>query len=446
MTFAIKNSTQFHINELVLVTKGGNIDISAIYEELNIFDSLLSPVMTGNILVKDANGLSTKLIFDGSESLLVDISKDKNSDIAKFKKAFRIYKQSDRINDTQTSETFILEFVSDELMYSDQQKINQSYDLTYTQIVEKILLDYLKISKNNTGGVFDVSYGIRNITIPNLRPFDAIEWCAKRAVDSKQAPNFMFYQNLLGYNFATLSNLLTKPDILDIKFGAKNLQGNNPISEISGARSLEVVAQSDGMEKARSGVNAGKFVGFDPITGTVAKKNISFGDVFSSMDHANESPNISAVPNRDGKDSTQMFDSKQIVSFFSAAKQFSSYIKEKVPTTLSKQENTESYLFQRKSILSNLMSKRIKLTMPGNFTLTSGFNVNVEAPNFGKKEKGGGDANEDQSLSGKYLIIATRHIIGYDKHETIIEVATTSSSIPFIPQASVGQVREILEY
>ena len=147
MTFAVKKSTQFHINELVLVTKGGNIDISAIYEELNIFDSLLSPVMTGNILIKDANGLSTKLIFDGSESLLIDISKDKNSDIARFKKAFRIYKQSDRSNDTQTVETFVLEFVSDELMYSDQQKINQSYDLTYTQIVEKILLDYLKISK-----------------------------------------------------------------------------------------------------------------------------------------------------------------------------------------------------------------------------------------------------------------------------------------------------------
>ena len=446
MTFAIKKSTQFHINELVLVTKGGNIDISAIYEELNIFDSLLSPVMTGNILIKDANGLSTKLIFDGSESLLIDISKDKNSDIAKFKKAFRIYKQSDRSNDSQTVETFVLEFVSDELMYSDQQKINQSYDLTYTQIVEKILLDYLKISKNNTGGVFDVSYGIRNITIPNLRPFDAIDWCAKRAVDSKQAPNFMFYQNLLGYNFVSLSNLLTKPDILDIKFEAKNLTGNNPISEMGGARSLEVVAQTDGMEKARSGVNAGKFVGFDPTTGTVAKKNISFGDVFSSMKHANESPNISAVPNRDGKDSTEMFDSKQTVSFFSAAKQFSSYIKEKVPATLSKQDNTEAYLFQRKAILSNLMSKRVKLTMPGNFTLTSGFNVNVEAPNFGKKEKGGGDSNEDQSLSGKYLIIATRHIIGYDKHETIIEVATTSSSVPFVPQGLVSQVKEILNY
>ena len=91
MAFEIKKSTQFHINELVLVTKGGNIDISKIYEEINIFDSLLTPVMTGNIMIRDANGLSSRLIFDGSESILMDIAKDKNSDIAVFKKSFRVF-------------------------------------------------------------------------------------------------------------------------------------------------------------------------------------------------------------------------------------------------------------------------------------------------------------------------------------------------------------------
>ena len=117
MTLEVKRSTQFHINELVLVTKSGNIDISAIFEEINIFDSLLTPVMTGNILIRDANGLSDKLVFDGSESLLMDIAKDKKSDIAVFKKSFRVYKQSDRKNENQNSELFVLSFVSDELMY-----------------------------------------------------------------------------------------------------------------------------------------------------------------------------------------------------------------------------------------------------------------------------------------------------------------------------------------
>ena len=82
--------------------------------------------------------------------------------------------------------------------------------------------------------------------------------------------------------------------------------------------------------------------------------------------------------------------------------------------------------------------------MPGNFQLSSGFNVNVSAPNFSKKTKG--DDNEDTSLSGSYIIVASRHIIGYEKHETIIEVATTSTNSEFITQSNSQQTQEMLEY
>ena len=131
MSFGINKSTQFKINELVIVTKAGSIDVTAIYEELNIYDSMLMPVMSGNIMLTDSVGLSGKLLFDGSESILINIAKDGNSDIASFKKAFRIYKQSERKSNGQT-ETYVLHFVADEFMYSDQKRINQSYEGTYS--------------------------------------------------------------------------------------------------------------------------------------------------------------------------------------------------------------------------------------------------------------------------------------------------------------------------
>jgi hypothetical protein len=444
MTIEVKKSTQFKVNELVIVTKGGNIDVSSIYEEINIYDSLFLPVMNGTILLKDAIGLSGKLLFDGSESLLIDISKDENSDIANFKKAFRIYKQSDRRNDGLNSELYILSFVSDELMYSDQQRINQAYTGTYSDIVEKILVNYLKVPQNNLNGIYDVTSGIKSVVIPNLRPLEAIEWCAKRAIDFNQSPNFLFYQNLTGYNFASLSNLLTKNDILDIKFETKNQSENNPINEISSARSFDVISQSDGIEKTRSGVNSGKFIGFDPTTGTITSKNIGYGDHYTSMKHGNDNPNFSSITSRDGTENTKAFNSKKTLSIFGTAKQYSEYIKKNDPNSITKEEDMENWLFQRKAILKNLMTKRIKITMPGNFQLTSGFNVNVKAPNFGKKEKG--DDNDDSSLSGKYIITASRHMIKYDKHETIIEVATTSTNNEFIPSSNPIQNREILDY
>ena len=439
----INNSNQFKVNELIIVTKAGKIDITALYEEINIFDSILMPVISGNILVRDAVGLSSILLFDGSESVLMDISKF-NDETATFKKAFRIYKQSDRTNINQNSEMYDLHFVSDELFYSDQQKINQSYEEKYSEIIKKILIDYLKVSVNNLGGIYSDSSGIRNVVIPNLSPIESIQWCTKRALDSNQSPNFLFFQNLTGYNFASLSKLLTQPEILDIKFQTKNLSNSSPLEEISGAKSFEVLSTTNLIERTRSGVNAGTFIGFDPITRTISSKQISYDDHYSNMKHGNETPNFTPIQNRDGKENSQNFNSKKTLSIFGTARKFSEYIKKNDPTSISTNETTEDFLFQRKAIMSNLMSRRLKIVMPGNFQLSSGFNVNVQAPVFGEKEKNSNE--EDKSVSGKYIIIASRHIIGFEKHETIIEVASSSSSNDFIPSSSFEEVREIMEY
>lgn len=444
MSISVTKSTQFRVKELVIVTKSGQIDISGIYEEINLFDSLFMPVMSGSVLITDSIGISNSLLFDGSESLLMEIVKDENSEIANFKKAFRIYKQSDRTNDNLSSETYLLKFVSDEFIFSEQKRVNQSYENTYSEIVKKILIDYLKVPLNNLGGSYDNTSGLKKVVIPNLRPLEAIEWCAKRATDDLLSPNFVFFQNVTGYNFSSLSNLLTKPEILDVKFEPKNLDEKNALAEISSARSMEVVSQTDNIKKTRSGVNAGQFIGFDFMTRSIERKNVSYNDHYKSMKHGNENPNVSVIENRDGDKNVDTFDSKKVLNIFGAARKFSKYIEKNDPTSISKIENYEDSKFQRTAIISNLMNKRIKFTMPGNFQLSSGFNVNVIVPTLSVKSKG--DDNEDVTLSGKYLIVATRHIIGFDKHETIIEVATTSSANEFVPVSSSAQQNEILNY
>jgi hypothetical protein len=180
------------------------------------------------------------------------------------------------------------------------------------------------------------------------------------------------------------------------------------------------------------------------MTRTIASKNISYGDHYLNMKHGNKNPNFSQIKNRDGVNNTETYDANKTVASFGAARQLSEYIKKKDPTSISKEDNIENYLSQRTSIIKNLMTKRVRLVMPGNFQLTSGFNVNLIAPNFGKKSRDGD--NEDPSLSGRYLIIASRQIIGYDKHETVIEIATTSSDNQFIPVSNPLQTSAIGSY
>lgn len=440
MSLKMLKSTQFEIIELVLVTKGGKIDISNVCEEINIYDTMFLSVMSGSLVIGDSVGLSSKLLFDGSEAVLIHVKKDKNSEILDFKRAFRIYKQTNRAVIKPGLEKYILHFASDELIYSDQQRVNQSYEANYSKIVERILNDYLKVPQNTLGGVYEFSSGVQKIVIPNLRPLEAIEWCAKRALDTNQSPNFMFFQNVAGFNFATLSTLLTQPSILDISYETKNISGETAFDEISGARYLEVVSLNDNIERTRSGVNAGKFIGFDPITRTISTKNISYGDHYLNMKHGNKTPNFTQIQSRDGTLNSEAFNSRKAISIFNYNRQFSEYIKKKEPSSLTQRDGIESWLFQRKAIIKNLMSKRLKLVMPGNFQLSSGFNVNVNAPIIGSP------IGEDKSINGKYLIVASRQIIGYEKHETIIEVASSSSESGYVSASDAEQQREILTY
>ena len=50
-----------------------------------------------------------------------------------------VYKQMDRKNNNQTSESYILKFASEEVILSEQQLINECYKGTYTDSVKKIL-------------------------------------------------------------------------------------------------------------------------------------------------------------------------------------------------------------------------------------------------------------------------------------------------------------------
>jgi len=365
MTVTLKDSTQFRVKRISIMTKGGAIDVAPLYDEINIYDSLFMPMLSGNILITDTVGLSKALNFDGSEVIFI------------------------------------------------------------SEIVKKILQNYLKL-ENNEKGIFENSFGIKKVVIPNLNPIDAIEWCTKRSVDNKNAPSFVFFSNLIGYNYTSLSSLLKKDSILRIKFDPKNINDGDALNEISSARGFELVVLNDSIDKIRSGVNAGKFIGFDPLTRSFNEKNITFNDHYNSVDHLNKNPNKTEIFNKDNTTNYTSINSRKVLSIFGTNRKNSSYIKKNDPDSISKIEDYENFSFQRRAIFKNLIAKRMRVVMPGNFQLTSGFNVEVLTSGFSRKSKG--SENDDVSLNGKYLIVAARHTLTNNKHETLIEIATDSTT------------------
>ena len=425
---SIQQTTQFVIKDLSIVSFDGSkrYDIRGLFEELNIFDNLMSPVMSGNILINDARGLSNKLKFDGSEYIEIDIVKD--DDMPRkffFKKKFVIYKQSERKQVNQSSEMYILHFVSEEFILSQQKKIQQFYKGEYSSIVDKILRDHLKI----TDAVVQKTKGIKELVIPTLTPFDAVEYIAKRSVGNNNLPDFLFWQTQFSYNFKSLSEIVKQDIIAEINFGTKNLAesvtGQDSITEIYGARDVKILSQFNLAESIDGGVYAGKFVGFDTLTRTVATTQISQEDVYKLTGHANANKINTSVPNKEKKTADKMYDSNLTVYPFQYARTKNEWLKKQDSKTANIIDDTHNYILQRKAIFYNFIQKRLKITMPGNFVFTSGYNVKVNMPNRSQDQSSTGD----QSLSGKYVITGVRHIIRFDKHETVLEVATDSTNL-----------------
>lgn len=416
----VVQSTQYTTKKLTIFSKIGEIDITGIFEEVNIYDSILYPCINGNIIIRDSIGLSDKLSFDGSETIHIEMGK--TSDEGIYKKTFRIYKQGPRTSGNMSSEMYMLYFVSEEFILSQLIKLRRSYKDSYSKMVSNILKDYLQVTDSSIG-LIEKTLGTRIMVFPGLSPIDCINLCSRRAINYIASPTFLFFENKFGYNFVTTSTMLASPESFTINFQPKNLKDDR--YELYGARHYEVVSQFDLNKNITSGVYASRYIGFDIENRKLVVKDIDFEQTYSLSEHANKVPNIGLITNKLGK-ITAAYDSRVVFHPTTILDQESSWAKEKDPYSIDVSDDNYNYLVQRESLFRNLMSKRIRAVMPGNFDLTSGLTTNLIVPKRGEKDIS--EDIEDKSLSGKYLIIATRHIINYQKHETVIEVATDSSN------------------
>jgi hypothetical protein len=434
----ITKSTQFYVKEIAIQSKGGPVSIKDLVEEVNFYDNLFMPVSSGEILITDAAKLLERL-SPINDPIQFHICKTPKDEVGILKKIFRIYEISNRKNQNNNSETYVLHFVASEFTLSDQRKYSKGFKGTYSKMVQNVLTDKtngLSLSPNDFK--IEESFGIRKFTIANLPPLKAVEWCAKRALNTNNAPDFLFYSNMSGYNFVSLSNLLKQNPILDINFSPKNLSKNSGLSEMSQARGFEVISQADSASRIQSGVDAGVHIGFDPITGFVGQTPIDGDETYKKVGGANKNPIPSEIVNDDNTTNKKNFNAMQVLSYITTKQKNSNYIKEQDPTSISQNETLELFLQQRKAIISRLMEKRIRVVMPGNFQLSSGHIVNVITPGFGATSKQE-DPNFDRSLGGKYLIVGTRHILSGNRHVTVIELATNSTNDTRKPSTTQSQ-------
>jgi len=213
----IEFAGDYNLNHVFLHDHMGDMtDIKKMMVELNIYESIYKNALTGSIVVADAQNLISKLEINGTERISFKLTTpgamDKRSMIdasVDTGHPFHVYKITDRRQLKPGTLLYTLHFASREFMRNLRTKVSQAYTGRYDTTVLKILMDnnYLDTKKEMS---FEPTGNADKVVIPNMRPFDAINMIAKKALPEKSdGVGYYFYETTKGLYFRSWENMVS---------------------------------------------------------------------------------------------------------------------------------------------------------------------------------------------------------------------------------------------
>lgn len=430
----IQYAGEYSLKEMKILTSAGAVfDIKNMVQEIEIFEDLNSPSLTGNITILDIDNVMENAPIIGQEYMSLKIATPtlEEEQIDFGKNVFAIYKILNRESGSDRSQIFTLSFCSPELLRSNRTKISKSYTETIDMIVENVLRDSRYINTNKKLFLEKTS-GVRKVVSPNLRPFAFIHNLKEEALSVKHnSPHFFFYENTKGIHFKSLQSMYAGGVIGEYNTGNVEIFGHderspNVKSAFEKVIHFQVNSNNDMLLNIRGGMLGSKMTQFNIYNKTYNTQTFSYFDDFDKFPRLNENPIYNNSMIDEDKNTIGSFtDSKIHLHAISSG------------DNIDRQHDTTegNYTYTPNRISDSIpqrQSKEIELNngvnismrIAGNTTIAVGQLINLTIPVVGRVH----EKNTDEYLSGKYLITKLRHIFSQaeKKHEIVLNACKDS--------------------
>lgn len=230
-THIAPGSIQLETVELISKVPDIKIDLRPIILEINLFESLAQPFISGAILLTEALSLITTIPIVGEEQIHIKFWTPHTGFKKKIDLTFQIVAVEQMQGELTVRENcYIIRIVSPEAVMDWTHRIRKSYaDMSLDQAAKKLFDQYLKVDTELTTSP---ASGTNTIVIPNMHPSEALRFIAKQAKSDQYAPsNFVFFQNADGFFFKTLDELIDQPRADRYIIGHKDNSGQTPLIE-----------------------------------------------------------------------------------------------------------------------------------------------------------------------------------------------------------------------
>jgi len=449
-TDELKSAGQYSLSDVTLVSyqsaagssNSKKISIRSLVAEINIYESLDSKCLSGNIVVTDAQNIPNHLPLTGLERVEFKLFTPGTSRAFDFTPEtghpMYIYKISDRIGLNPRTQGYILHFCSREMITNEQVRIQRPFTNSIDGMVLNIVRDELKSKKPL---IVEETSGIRKYTTPRIRPFEFIDELAKESESLKyNNAGMRFFESSIGFSFKSYESMLAVSGVsarpvvakfLSVPANVRDEQGNkNVIRSMQIVESFNINSQFDTLKNLRNGVYNSRVVSHDLYNKTFTETDFDYLTQFEKNFHTehdgqgNKIDDKVILPAANYDEGKTLSDSPEGTLYFVSTT-------ENVHTGFE-QAPQEKILGKRLSQRFAFETMTLSLNCHGFTGLSVGELISFEMPAF---EPSGVDnpLDIDPYMSGRYLVKSIRHQVntGADKHRMVVDCIKDSVMRPY---------------
>ena len=454
--YDIEYPGDFKIEKFALINSVGEKTQLAlgIATELNVYEDINSNALTGSVHILDGYNIISNASLQGNERLTFKLSTPTSSsnrvDMIDASEEtgypFHIYALTDRKQVSETLMTYTLHFCSRELFRNVRTRISRAYNGGLAESVVSILRD--KNGLNSRKSIyFEETRNQDKIVIPNLRPFDAVNLIAKKAL-SKNAngAGYYFYETTKGFHFRSYESMLAykgkyaRNEILTLSYQPKILfdKASRKYMNQHGVDSFEFMQHFDTLAQQATGTYASRVISHNIFDKSYNIRDYHYHHHFSKMFHADQVGNASKrnFPIRDTPvdidpkdngtpgDKTVSDYPESIVCLQPTTRFLHNENTGMFGTSTDSEGLTEAIRHSQENQVQR--SSSILVEMPGHSYIEAGDVVNFQLPSNepNKGEKTG--YQYDEYHSGRYVVAKLRHRLIQNDYKMILELVKDS--------------------
>lgn len=427
---------QYKIESAIITAdrfEGNSLDVANMIVELDLFEDIEKPYLTGSLVLVDDAGIMDAISFRGSERLTISVmSVDKMETPFINEKTFVMSKIEKTRKGNDRTEVHLISLIEEHFYLSSLQKISRTYTSNIEDMITNILLLDLKKS-TDASYLSSSAQGVRKINIPYLSPLKACDFLRDRATTQSGAPFFLhssiYDDNIRLSSFDVMMQVnpfnARQPYIFSSSVSSEaNMLMEDERSFIINAVKFE--GMSDNLRMIQQGAVSSVYNEIDVNTGLVSYNKHKASNLITKLEQEK-----TIVEGQQSMFDPLHFISDQVLDEYDS----------KVYHQLSSNNTYGSFLgyhdvVNKEENLLKLYSVAIR-----NFLYNNMININVPGIPFAYSKVSVGDVLQceflnprgvenstdkdallDKNKSGKYLIYAARHIFKETSHNISLNI------------------------